>query len=89
MKAGIAFTGIKVDGDVIIDGHHRYVASLIADVYLDKYPSSKTSATKITDWEDVKLINDEWDTDAKILILNEQDAKYNNISLEKLNEILK
>jgi hypothetical protein len=89
MKIGIKFSGIKVDGDIIIDGHHRYLASLIAGVSLDIFPSSRTSATTVTDWESVVFDDEDWDTEAKVLMLNEIDAKFNGISLEKLKELLK
>lgn len=89
MKIGIKFSGIKVDRDVIIDGHHRYLASLLAGVSLDMFPSYQTSATIVTDWDSVVFDNEDWDTEAKVLMLNEIDAKFNDISLEKLNELLK
>jgi hypothetical protein len=89
MRIGIKFEGIKVDGDVIIDGHHRYLASLLAGVTLDRFPSNKTSATIVTEWKSVNFDSNDWDTNYKVLMLNELDAKYNNISLENLNELLK
>lgn len=59
MTIGIKFPSIKVDGDLIIDGHHRYLASLLADHTLDFTPSLKTSATIIYSWNKVILdVND-------------------------------
>lgn len=89
MKIGIRFSGIKVDGDLIIDGHHRYLASLLAGVCLERYPSNRTSATKVSEWEVVEFVKDDWDTDSKILLLNKIDAEFNDITLEELNELLK
>ena len=89
MKIGIKFSAIKVDGDLIIDGHHRYLASLLAEVCLEKHPSNRTSATKVSEWDIVEFDEDDWDTEAKILFLNEKDAIYNGITLEKLHELLK
>jgi hypothetical protein len=89
MKIGIKFSGIKVDGDLIIDGHHRYLASLLAGVCLETLPSNRTSATKVTEWDVVEFVEEDWDTEAKILLLNKIDAEYNGITLEKLNELLK
>ena len=89
MKIGIKFSGIKVDGDLIIDGHHRYIASLLAGVCLEKYPSNKTSATKVSEWNVVEFVEEDWDTDAKILLLNKLDAEFNGLTLEELNELLK
>lgn len=89
MSIGIRFSGIKVDGDVIIDSHHRYLASLLAGITLDRYPSTKTSATKISDWKTVDFVEDDWDTEAKIRILNQLDADSNAMTIEELNELLK
>ena len=89
MKIGIKFSAIKVDGDLIIDGHHRYLASLLAEVCLEKHPSNRTSATKVSEWHIVEFDEDDWDTEAKILFLNQKDAIYNGITLEKLQELLK
>ena len=89
MSIGIKFPSIKVDGDLIIDGHHRYIASLLAGITLDTIPSSKTSATVVIGWDAVVLVTDDWDTDAKIRMLNEQDANFNGIDIDKITELLK
>jgi hypothetical protein len=89
MSIGIKFPCIKVDGDLIIDGHHRYVASLLVDYKLDIAPSFKTSATVESQWNVVVLDVDDWDTDAKIRMLNEEDAKYNGIEIDIINELIK
>jgi hypothetical protein len=36
MSVGIKFKDIKTDGDLIIDGHHRFLASLLANRNLYK-----------------------------------------------------
>lgn len=74
MKIGIEFSGIKVDGDLIIDGHHRYLASLIAGISLDRYPSCRTSATEVTDWSTVRLDTEDWETEDEIQDWNEKDG---------------
>jgi len=89
MSIGIKFPSIKVDGDLIIDGHHRYLASLLAQTTLDTVPSRKTSATIVIGWDNVILVTDDWDTDAKISMLNEKDANFNGIEIDKITELLK
>lgn len=89
MKHGIRFSGIKIDGDVIIDGHHRYLAALLAGVSLERYPYSKTSATIIVEWNTVQFDSNDWDTEAKISMLNAVDAEFNRISIKTINELLK
>lgn len=89
MINGIKFDDIKVCETLIIDGHHRYVSSLLANIKLDKAKSSKTSATIQYDWTEVEFVEEEWDTEDKITRLNELDAEFNNMSLEKIIELTK
>lgn len=89
MEAGIKFPSIKVDGDWIIDGHHRYVASLIVGLKLNTEPSSRTSATVLHFWDTVVLVDEDWDTEAKIRMLNEADAQFNDIPVADIIELIK
>jgi hypothetical protein len=89
MSAGINFSGIKVENNLICDGHHRYIASILANFPLERIPGSITSATTAVHWESVIFEDDDWDTPAKINMLNEQDAGYNNIPIEKIVELLR
>ena len=89
MLVGIKFPSIKIDDNLIIDGHHRYLASLLANTDLETIPSNKTSATIVYDWNEVVFDVNDWDTEAKILMLNEQDANNNNITLKEIIELLK
>ncbi len=88
MSAKIKFSDIKVDGILICDGHHRYVASLLANFELGRTPYPSTAATEVTDWEQVEFDTEDWDTAAKIKMLNELDAEFNNMSVEEIVEIL-
>ena len=89
MSAGIKFSGIKVENSLICDGHHRYLASILANFPLERIPGNVTSATTAVHWESVIFENEDWDTSAKINMLNEQDADYNNIPIERIVELLK
>jgi hypothetical protein len=87
MKAGIIFPDIKVENGTICDGHHRYIASLVAKVGISRVPSILKS--DIIDWKSVVFDDDDWDDKEKIERLNKIDAHYNNMTLEQLLEILK
>lgn len=89
MINGIKFDDIKVYDGVIIDGHHRYVSSQLAKTKIDQVKSSRTNATIEYAWDDVIFVDEEWDTQDKINRLNELDAEFNNIPLEKIIEITK
>lgn len=88
MSNGIKFSPIKVCEGLIIDGHHRYIGSILAKYNIDSVPSYKSMATLAYDWSDVEFVNEEWDTPAKIRMLNELDAKFNEIAIEKLIKII-
>jgi hypothetical protein len=89
MKYGLKFDAIKVYNNLIIDGHHRYISSVLANIELERVTSSKTIATIEYNWADVEFVSEEWDTKEKINRLNEQDALFNNLTLEKIIEITK
>lgn len=89
MLIKIQFSGIKVVDNLIIDGHHRYLASLLAATEIDKVMSIRTSATKVNRWDLIDFVDEDWDTEAKIQMLNELDAKYNDLPLEQITDLLK
>lgn len=89
MVAGIRFADIKVKDKMICDGHHRYVASHLANVPIGIVPAWTTSSTVVRDWITVLLATEDWDSRAKVKFLNEQDARFNNMSLDELVEKLK
>ena len=62
MKFGLKFDAIKVYNNLIIDGHHRYISSVLANIELERVTSSKTIATIEYNWGDVEFVSEEWDT---------------------------
>ncbi|HMK06309.1 MAG TPA: hypothetical protein VK476_02200 [Flavobacterium sp.] len=89
MKNGIKFDDIKVCDDLIIDGHHRYISSLLAGTQIRHVLTNRTSATEKYEWTTVKFVQVEWDTKEKIDKLNKDDADFNNIPLAKIVEMTK
>jgi hypothetical protein len=84
MMINLRFGGIQVDNEVILNGHHRYLASKLANLQLEQVPGLRSSAKELIDWQDVELVEEDWDTAAKIRHLNEEDARYNGMSVEEL-----
>lgn len=89
MENGIKFDAIKVSDSTIVDGHHRYVSSVLAGLHLPVIKWATTSATIEYDWKDVEFVEEDWDTPEIIQKMNESDAKFNNMSIEQINEIIK
>ena len=88
MHYGIKFDDIKTHDNLIIDGHHRYLSSIITGFEIGRVVSNKTSATKMIDWTYVEFDENDWDTPSKISYLNEQDAIYNGLDIEIVNQII-
>lgn len=89
MIAGIKILPIKVEGNFICDGHHRYVASLLAKYSLERVSWVTTSATTVIDWKTMSFDESDWDTEDEINLRNRQDAEYNSVSIEEIVEMLK
>lgn len=89
MVLGIDFNKIKVCGKLIIDGHHRYVSSILANIDIGRTKTRKNKATITYKWDEVKFVSTDWDRASKIKRINLMDAKYNDISLEEIIEITK
>jgi len=87
MSYDIKFEEIKICDNLIIDGHHRYLSSLIMNFEIGQVFSHKTSATKSFQWKLVELDKNDWDTPSKISHLNEQDALYNGLDIEFVKQI--
>ena len=87
MLYGIKFNDIKICENLIIDGHHRYLSSLIADFNIGQVLSNKTSRTRSIEWGVVEFDENDWDTPSKISYLNEQDAIYNGLDVEIIKQI--
>jgi hypothetical protein len=89
MVIGVQFDPIKVHDKLIIDGHHRYIASLLAGYEIERVPSIRSIAKKETAWELVELIEEDWYTAARIRHLNELDALELGLQYDQLIEKIK
>ena len=88
MVSGIKFDDIKICENLIIDGHHRYISSLLAEIEIGRIKTLKSSATKECEWKEVDFDENDWDTHSKIQYLNQKDAEYNQVDLETINNII-
>lgn len=85
MKEGLLnFDAIKVAEGLIIDGHHRYIAS----VAIEKFASTINHNQVSFDWQDVKLITIEYDSETDISYHNYNDAKRNGITIDEIEKML-
>ena len=91
MNKKLLFKSINVSSDnTIIDGHHRYISSLLTNFDIDiisNYP--KPSYHKDYHWENVEFVDDDWDSPSKVKMLNEEDAFYNKMTISEVENIIK
>jgi len=63
-EKGDRFPAIKVDGNIIVDGHHRYIASRIANIPIDIVPGTRAMyKTREPSHRLIDLVLDERDLD--------------------------
>ena len=56
------FGGIKVDGDMIVDGNHRYIAYMLANVEFEIIKGTRSHCDEKRNFNEIHLeINDDWD----------------------------
>ena len=88
MKASLKFDAIKICGDIVIDGHHRYVASVLAEASIERFLSTKNHTQTVYDWKDVILKTIDYDDQSEIRYYNFNDALRNGITLKQVEELL-
>lgn len=89
MMINVPFRAIQVHEKAVIEGHHRYLASMLAGQKMDQVPTPRSQAKQDVEWKKVQLLEDDYYTAARIKILNEEDAQYLGISVEALLERIK
>lgn len=87
MKMGIRFKPIHVAEGMIIDGHHRYIAAILASQEVTVVPTLLTSATRSFLWNLVELDPEDWDSPGQIEAFNRLDGASNDIDPQLLQKL--
>ena len=89
MKVQLYFKPIKVNSNLIIDRHHRYIASKTTGqiISLDNY--SKPSLLLKGNWAEIIIDENDWETPEEIIKWNYKDAAYNDITFKELVQKIK
>lgn len=88
MKASLKFDAIKIADDIVIDGHHRYVASVLANANIERFLSTKNHSQTVYDWKDVILKTIDYDDQSEVRYHNFNDALRNGLTLKQVEELL-
>jgi len=87
MQHDIKFADILVHEGLIVNGHHRYIASIFAGIKIGQSEGGKPNRM-VTDWKSIGIDTEDWDTPAKLLKINQDDADFNELSLEAVVAIV-
>lgn len=88
MSAGLLLPSIQVCENLIINGHHRYIAAILAGYQLGRVTSIKSGAKQPMEWKLLTIADEDWDMSSDIKMFNEEDAKYNDLDLEDIIGII-
>ena len=83
MSFGIKFPAISVEKNLICDGHHRYIASILANFQRDRIPGNITSDITMVSWDSVSFEEENWDYSESLLF------RLGLIETSSLNKIAK
>lgn len=89
MKANLKFDAIRVCDNILIDGHHRYIAYVMANVTTEQFPSTKNHNQTTFEWKEVTIITTDYDYPNDIVYHNFNDAKRNGITVDEVLKMLK
>lgn len=79
MKIGIQFEGIKVKDSRIVDGHHRYICSQLAEVKIEHFEWEIAKSAVEHDWSKVIIDEEDWENEEDIKVHDQKDAERNNM----------
>ncbi len=87
MKLGIAFENIRVNNSRIVDGHHRYVCSILSEteIGINDWPIPSTAIN--CDWKDLIINEDDYEDAEMIQNHNIRDAELNNVDIRILIDL--
>lgn len=65
------------------------MAALLANYPIEKIAWQSSSATATVSWSEVHFDENDWDTAFEIKMRNMQDAAYNDLTVDQIEDLLK
>lgn len=87
MKIGIKFDNIRVKDFRIVDGHHRYVCSVLSKTEVGKNSWAISSSATNCNWTAVNINEDDYEDAEMIRMHNIRDAELNDVDISILNDL--
>lgn len=86
---GVSFANIHVDESLIINGHHRYICSLLLKKEIEANPWPRPSVIAQYKWNEVDVEIKDWDSIEEIKEYNKNDAQRTGCDVEIFNRLIK
>ncbi len=87
MKLGIEFEHIRVNDSRIVDGHHRYVCSILSETEIGINDWPIPSSAINCNWAAVIINEDDYEDAEMIQKHNLRDAELNDVDISILNDL--
>ena len=87
MKLGISFKNIQCENDLLVDGHHRYICSILANKEIGIRPYKAPHCVIIYEWKNLKIEEKDYDSDKERKKHNLRDSLRHNADLQTFNRL--
>ena len=87
MKIGIQFDGIKVNDSRIVDGHHRYICSQLAEFEIEHIDWEIAKSSVDYDWSIIEVVEEDYEDENQINEHNIRDAELNDVDISILEDL--
>ena len=87
MKIGIQFDGIEVNDSRIVDGHHRYICSQLAEFEIELIEWEIAKSSVDYDWSIIEVVEEDYEDERQIKEHNVRDAELNDVDITILENL--
>ncbi len=87
MQIGVQFENINIDNLLLINGHHRYICSLLLQKELGTNEWKSPSNVMNLRWSEIDIDKNDWESIEIISRHNSSDAVKNKIDIKVLEDL--
>lgn len=87
MMLGISFKDIKCENDLLVDGHHRYICSILANKKIGIRPYKAPHSAIIYEWKNLNITDKDYDSDKERNKHNLRDSIAHSADTQTFNKV--
>jgi len=89
MKLGMNFKNIQCENDILVDGHHRYLCSILSKNEIGKRPYTAPRSAIKYEWKNLIIDQIDYDNDKARKKYNLQDSLKHKADKQTFNNLFK